>query len=105
MLFVGNGSYTPADRVPMSRPSMSDGTIDVRWLRADLRMSRSRLLFAALTGTLASSPTYTQRRVASVRIDNLGAPISIATDGEVEAKGREFAIDCRPGLLTVYRPD
>ena len=105
LLFIGNGSYAPTDKVPMSRPSMSDGTLDVRWLRADLRMSRSRLLFAALTGTLGSSPTYTQRRVASVRIDNLGAPISIATDGEVEAKGREFAIDCRPGLLTVYRPD
>src|SRR3546814_18449056 len=37
MLFVGNGRYSPADQVPMSRPEMNRGLLDVRYLRADTK--------------------------------------------------------------------
>ncbi len=38
MLFVGNGRYSPADQVPMSRPEMNRGLLDVRYLRADKKI-------------------------------------------------------------------
>lgn len=43
MLFVGNGRYSPADQVPMSRPEMNRGLLDVRYLRADKKNSRAHV--------------------------------------------------------------
>jgi len=102
MVFVGNGRYVPADQVPMSRATLCQGTIDVRYLRADTRASRTRLLFAAATGTLGGSPTYVQRSVTEMTLQVLGDPVTLATDGEVIGQGRRFAFRSRPESLAVY---
>ncbi|GGG10176.1 glycerophosphatase [Rhodococcoides trifolii] len=104
MIFVGNGKYAPADQVPMSRPSMSGGVLDIRYLRANMKLSRTRLLFAALTGTLGSSPTYTHLREPSIRVQDLQKTLTVAVDGEVYGEGRAFEFDARPSLLTLYQP-
>jgi undecaprenyl-diphosphatase len=104
MIFVGNGKYAPADQVPMSRPSMSGGVLDIRYLRANMKLSRTRLLFAALTGTLGSSPTYTHLRKQSIRVEDLQTTLTVAVDGEVYGEGRTFEFDARPSLLTLYQP-
>ncbi|MBF6354898.1 phosphatase PAP2 family protein [Nocardia higoensis] len=102
MLFVGNGRYSPADQIPMSRPELHGGTIDVRYLRADVAFSRTRLVWATLTGTLADSATYVRRATdrLHVRIDS--GPVSLATDGEVGYRGTEFTFTSRPGALRIF---
>ncbi|TSE01650.1 phosphatase PAP2 family protein [Skermania sp. ID1734] len=103
MLFVGNGRYTPTDQVPMSRPDLNRGTIDVRYLRADMRFSRLRLTTAGLTGMLGSSPTYVHRSVSSFDAQVDGQKVRIATDGEVTGNGRSFRFASRPHAVRLYR--
>ncbi|EGD22063.1 bifunctional phosphatase PAP2/diacylglycerol kinase family protein [Prescottella equi] len=103
MLFVGNGRYTPSDQVPMSRPEIHRGTLDVRYLLADHRFSRIRLVAAALTGTLGTSPTYAHRNALSVSIEIDGDPVALATDGEVVADGRRFEFRSEPRRVVLYR--
>ncbi|WP_430332479.1 bifunctional phosphatase PAP2/diacylglycerol kinase family protein [Rhodococcus sp. ACT016] len=105
MLFVGNGRYSPADQVPMSRPQIHRGTLDVRYIRADRRLSRTRLVATALTGTLGSSTTYVQRDAATltVEVDGDGEAVALATDGEVVADGRRFEFRSEPRSVVLYR--
>ncbi|MFR9751785.1 diacylglycerol kinase family protein [Nocardia sp. 004] len=100
MLFLGNGAYRPADQVPMSRPDLRGGTLDVRYLRADVPFSRLRLIFAAFTGTLAYSSTYVHRQVAHLDVRVSGPPVSLAMDGEVGHSGKFFRFTSKPeGLV------
>ncbi|MFC4604517.1 bifunctional phosphatase PAP2/diacylglycerol kinase family protein [Rhodococcus kronopolitis] len=103
MLFVGNGRYAPSDQVPLSRPDLNEGTLDVRYLRADRRHSRARLLWATLTGTLSASPTYAHTDATAVTVRLRSEPVSLATDGEVIGRGREFRFTSRPAALRLYR--
>ncbi|QBJ94550.1 phosphatase PAP2 family protein [Rhodococcus sp. ABRD24] len=103
MLFVGNGRYTPTDQVPMSRPEIHRGTLDVRYLLADRRFSRLRLIAAALTGTLGSAVTYVHADTPNVTIEITGIPVALATDGEVVADGRRFEFRSEPQGVTLYR--
>lgn len=103
MLFVGNGRYSPSDQVPMSRPEIHRGTLDVRYLLADHRFSRSRLVAAALTGTLGTSRTYVHRNTPSVSVEIDGDPVALATDGEVVADGRRFEFRSEPQRVVLYR--
>ncbi|RDI19977.1 undecaprenyl-diphosphatase [Rhodococcus sp. AG1013] len=103
MLFVGNGRYAPADQVPMSRPDIHRGTLDVRYLLADRRFSRLRLVAAALTGTLGASTTYVQKNTDAVTIEIDGDPVALATDGEVVADGRLFQFRSEPHRVVLYR--
>ncbi|WP_435593120.1 bifunctional phosphatase PAP2/diacylglycerol kinase family protein [Nocardia sp. bgisy118] len=104
MLFVGNGRYDPADQVPMSRPELHRGTLDVRYLRADVRFSRTRLIWAALTGTLGSSATYVRREVPALAVHVAENSVSLATDGEVDLRGTDFVFASRPSALALFRP-
>ncbi|WP_063821086.1 phosphatase PAP2 family protein [Nocardia araoensis] len=103
MLFVGNGSYHPADQIPMSRPDLRGGTLDVRYLRADVPFSRLRLIFATFTGTLAYSPTYRHRRVSRVDVRVAEEPVSLATDGEVDLRGKDFRFASGPSALMLVK--
>lgn len=105
MLFVGNGRYSPGDQVPMSRPSITGGVLDVRYLRADRRLSRARLLFVAATGTLGYSRVYSRRLVDTVSVRVHGRRVALATDGEVVDDARQFTFTSDPQTLTVYRLD
>lgn len=104
LLFAGNGRYTPRDQVPMSRAALDTGTLDVRYLAADQRWSRVRLLYAAATGTLGASPVYRQHDNAalSVRVD--GPAVALALDGEAPVDGTVFDFRALPSALLVYRP-
>jgi undecaprenyl-diphosphatase len=104
LLFVGNGPYHPRGMVPAWRPALDTGLLDIRYLRADLRLSRSRFLLAALTGALRRSRTYVQREAPTLAVRVLGDPIAMATDGEVALTGNRFDFVVETEKLTVYRP-
>ncbi|MDN2501952.1 glycerophosphatase, partial [Nocardia nova] len=102
MLFVGNGTYRPRDQVPTARTDLHGAGLDIRYLRADRRFSRSRLIWASLTGTLGDSPTYVHRHADKLRVRVDGPPISLATDGEVDTRGTEFEFIGDPSTLPVF---
>jgi undecaprenyl-diphosphatase len=104
LLFVGNGPYRPKGFAPTMRPRLDDGLLDVRYVRADRPFSRTRFFLGALLGALEQSRTYKHREVASLDVVVHGAPISIATDGEVREKSTRFAFRSRPAALGIYRP-
>lgn len=103
MLFVGNGSYEPKGFGAARRPTMASGTLDVRYLRADIPYSRTRFVLAALTGTLRTSHVYRHFEAAQTDIRVLDGTRRIATDGEVGPPGRRFRFRSEPGALAVYR--
>lgn len=103
MLFVGNGQYSPSDQVPMSRPSIGSGTLDIRYLPSTPFLSRTRLIIAALTGTLGSSATYVHSSARTLEVDVIGPEVALATDGEVTADGRTFAFGVDDSGLVLYR--
>jgi hypothetical protein len=61
-------------------------------------------VLAAVSGALHRSRTYAQAAARSLRVDVLGDPVALATDGEVKQQGSsvEFTVNTRQ--LTVYRP-
>ncbi|MEU7767415.1 phosphatase PAP2 family protein [Nocardia sp. NPDC049190] len=103
MLFVGNGTYHPTDQIPMSRTELHGGTLDVRYLRADVPLSRLRLICATFAGMLGHSPTYVHRRLDRLDVRIAHAPVSLATDGEVDHRGSVFRFDSRPARLTLIK--
>ncbi|CDR03942.1 bifunctional phosphatase PAP2/diacylglycerol kinase family protein [Streptomyces iranensis] len=105
MLFAGNGVYSPEGFAPAYRQQLDDGLLDVRAIDGEERLARTRLLIAALTGTLGRSHVYTTRRMRQLRLSGLHGVDSRAYDGEVAADPAEkLLIDKWPGALTVYRP-
>ncbi|GAB2639556.1 bifunctional phosphatase PAP2/diacylglycerol kinase family protein [Nocardia goodfellowii] len=105
MLFVGNGRYHPANQIPRSRPELHRGTLDVRYLRADVPFSRTRLIWSTLTGTLGSSPTYVRHERHRLEVSVTEASVSLATDGEVDFKGRDFVFESQPDTLILFHRD
>jgi diacylglycerol kinase family enzyme len=104
LIFVGNGLYRPRGFAAAARHRLDSGLLDVRYVRADVRLSRTRFLIGALSGALERSRTYVQQERAEILIDVLGPPVALATDGEVITEGRRFRFFIRPAALQVYRP-
>ena len=88
LLFIGNGPYHPRGMVPAWRPRLDSGLLDVRWMRADVRLSRLRVAAALLLGALGHSRVYGHCEVPEIDVE-LAVPGMLATDGEiVETSGR-----------------
>lgn len=100
-LFVGNGPYHPRGAIPGWRSRLDSGQLDVRWLRADLRFSRSRAVFALALSALGHSKVYGERLASELTVE-LPEPEPLATDGEVigETKRLHFAV---ADPIPVYR--
>ncbi len=104
LLFVGNGLYSPEGFAPSHRTHLDDGLLDVRTVSADQPLARTRVVLAALTGTLPRSPAYSAARLPVLRLSRLPEDSSLSYDGEATDAATELVLDKRPGGLTVYRP-
>lgn len=102
VLFVGNGSYAPKGFVPSWRPSICDGTIDVRYVRADSRFSRLRFIVAASLGALHRSRTYVEYDTTDVEVTVRGQAVHLATDGEIGPAGKRFRFESHRDALNIY---
>jgi undecaprenyl-diphosphatase len=100
-LFIGNGPYHPRGAIPGWRSRLDSGMLDVRWLRADLRFSRSRAVFALALSALGHSKVYGERLTRELTVE-LPEAEPLATDGEVlgETKKLRFAVT---DPIPVYR--
>jgi undecaprenyl-diphosphatase len=102
ILFVGNGPYHPRGMVPAWRPCLDSRLLDVRWLRADLRLARTRAFFALILGTFERSRVYGQYETERLDVE-LGSPGMLATDGELVVRGQRFGFRLAPHPVPVYR--
>jgi len=102
--FVGNCRYEPAGIAPSWRPRLDDGRLDVRLAVADVRLSRTRLILAALTGRVTSSPAYAEELVDELRVESPYAHLRLARDGEHFEGHGDFVVEKRAERLVVYAP-
>lgn len=102
-LFVGNGPYHPHGAVPAFRDTLDSGMLDVRWLRADLRLSRTRAVLALLLAAVGHSRVYGERLLSELSV-HLPAPESVAADGEVIGTASRVHFEVA-GRIPVYRRD
>src|SRR5947209_17229486 len=84
MVFVGNGRYGDGLLNLIERESLTDSCLDVRVVRADRPLARTRVLAALFTGRLSRSPLLERRTCEDVTIDVDRAAVEVALDGEVE---------------------
>lgn len=103
ILFVGNGPYYPRGMVPAWRPQLDSGVLDIRYLRADRRLSRTRAIIALILGALQHSRTYVQREAPSLDVELVGDHAYLATDGEVTDEAGRFTFRIAKRPITVYR--
>ncbi len=105
LVFVGNGLYRPRGFAAATRHRLDSGLFDLRYVRADVPLSRIRFLMGALSSALERSRTYIQQERTELLIEILGPPVALATDGEVITQGRRFQFFTLPAALQVYRPE
>ncbi|GAA4538188.1 bifunctional phosphatase PAP2/diacylglycerol kinase family protein [Pseudonocardia xishanensis] len=103
-IFVGNGPYHPRGMVPAWRPTLDSGLLDVRWLRADVRFSRLRVVVAMMLGALGHSRVYHQTEVAELDVE-LKVPSMLATDGEVVEEAGRYTFRVAKDPIPIYRRD
>jgi diacylglycerol kinase family enzyme/membrane-associated phospholipid phosphatase len=103
ILFIGNGPYCPRGMVPAWRPKLDSGLLDIRYLRADRRLSRTRAIIALVLGALHRSWTYVQREAPSLDVELIGDHAFLATDGEVMDEAGRFTFRVAEHRITVYR--
>ena len=102
-LFIGNGPYHPRGMVPAWRPRLDSGLLDIRYLRADRRFSRTRAIVALMLGALRHTRTYVQREARSLDVELIGDHAMLATDGEVHDEAGRFTFRIAERPVAVYR--
>jgi diacylglycerol kinase family enzyme len=103
-VFVGNGRYGNGVADLTSRDDLADGVLDVRIVRADRRLARTRVVLATLIGRLDRSPLVESKRTASLRIESTRSAVDVALDGEVLHLSTPLRVSCRQRSLTVLVP-
>ncbi|MHC6222942.1 phosphatase PAP2 family protein [Arthrobacter sp. MMS24-S77] len=104
ILYLGRGRYYPRDLAPLMRPVLDDGVLDIRMVTADEPFARLRLLWAVLTGTVATSKVTHLSEAAEISIEAVGEPLVIAVDGEPLPGVRTAKFAVRRRALRVYSP-
>lgn len=105
MVFVGNCRHDPDGFAPMWRDRLDDGRLDVRILDASRSWARTRLIWAALTGTLDRSSVY--RRwitTGGVRVRSRSGALRFACDGETFDGPEEVRFEKSPAPLVIFAP-
>ncbi|MFD4305978.1 phosphatase PAP2 family protein [Streptomyces albidoflavus] len=104
LLFAGNGVYEPAGLVPLRRPLLDEGLLDIRTVSAERRLARTRLIAAAALGTLGKSRVYRVRHTRSLTLTPGTDAGSIAYDGEATDAPAELTLGKGSGGIDVYSP-
>lgn len=105
LAFVGNGCYGERMTDLGVRRALDEGTLDVRVLRADAPLARTRAVAALLLGRLGRSPLLVPRLAPEVVLDLPGrSTVDVALDGEVVRLTPPLRYAVLPGALTVLAP-
>jgi diacylglycerol kinase family enzyme len=103
-VFVGNGRYGTGVADLTTRDDLADGLLDVRVVRADRRLARTRVVLATLLGRLDRSPLVESQHTSSLTIDADRPVLDVALDGEVVQLDAPLRVSCRRQALRVLVP-
>lgn len=104
LVFVGNGCYGDGITDLMNRDSLDGALLDVRILRADVVLARTRTVLALLLGRLGNSPLLVQSQECEVDLGLRAPTVAVALDGEVVHLTPPLRFRTLPGALTVLVP-
>lgn len=103
VVFIGNGRYIPRGLAPSWREQLAGGVLDVQYLRADRRLSRTRAVLYSLVGLVDRSHVFGSLESAKVTIESLSGPRATAHDGEITDPTDSVTLEISDRKLTVYR--
>ncbi len=104
LVFVGNGCYGEGLTDLMSRQALDQRLLDVRVLRADVPLARTRTLLALLFGRLGNSRLLVQTNEVEVEVELQGGEVAVAVDGELVRLTSPLCFRSLPGALVVLSP-
>jgi undecaprenyl-diphosphatase len=104
LVFVGNCRYLPEGMAPTWRERLDDGQIDVRLVDASHPFCRTRLVVAALTGTLRRSRVFETWQTTGLKVRSSDGPLRLARDGETFDGADAFEIAKDGTRLAVFTP-
>ncbi len=93
IVFIGNGRYSPRGLAPAWRDQLAGGVLDVQYLRADRRFSRTRAILYSIIGVARLSKVYGERSGAK----------PVAHDGEITDPKDVVELAISDRRLIVYR--
>jgi undecaprenyl-diphosphatase len=104
LLFAGNGTYHPRGMLPVGRPRLDDGLLDVRLIDGSVPWARTRLVGALLVGRLSRTKAYEERPTESISICSRAGSLRVAIDGETCDVGDSFDIKKQSLGLSLFSP-
>ncbi|HEX2698730.1 MAG TPA: diacylglycerol kinase family protein [Acidimicrobiales bacterium] len=104
LVFVGNGCYGEGIADLMNRDALDAAVLDVRVLRADAGLARTRMVLALLLGRIGRSPMIVQNELHEVEIGVERSAVEVALDGEVVRLRPPLRFTSLPGALAVLVP-
>ena len=104
LLFAGNCTYHPRGMLPVGRPRLDDGLLDVRLVDGSVPWARTRLVGALLMGRLSRTKAYEERPTETISIRSRAGSLRVAIDGETCDVGDAFEIRKQPLGLTLFSP-
>jgi undecaprenyl-diphosphatase len=105
LVFIGNGAYGKDVFDLGDRQSITDHVLDVRIVRADQWLARTRVVIDLILGRLQHSPLVIRQLRQSVEIHLGRGPVEVALDGEVETFTSPLRFRSRPASLRVLIPE
>lgn len=103
IVFIGNGRYSPRGLAPAWRDQLAGGVLDVQYLRADRRFSRTRAILYSIIGVARLSKVYGELEAGHVRIESLSGAKPVAHDGEITDPKDVVELSISDRRLIVYR--
>ena len=104
LVFVGNGCYGEGLTDLMSREQLDAGLLDIRVLRADVGLARTRTVLALVLGRLGASKLLVRSEECEVEVSVPAPAVEVALDGEVVRLAPPLCFRSLPGALTVLVP-
>jgi diacylglycerol kinase family enzyme/membrane-associated phospholipid phosphatase len=103
-IWIGNCRFWPHGIGPSQRRRLDDGQLDVRMVLAEVPWSRTRVVWAMLTGGLARCTAYRGWVTTSISIRSASGPLRVVADGEVREAAPVMVVDKRERRLVVFQP-
>jgi diacylglycerol kinase family enzyme len=104
LLFVGNGRYGEELSDLAEREALDEHLLDVRLVRADRPLARTRVVVALLLGRLKRSPLLRTWCSADLELALDRDSVEVALDGDVERFEPPLRYRVWPQALTVLAP-